>query len=128
MGEALLRQELPDLNVGSAGLGALVGHPADATSTELMREIGLDLSQHRAQQFTSAHASQADLILVMEGEQKFEIQRRYPPASGKVFRLGELGNFDIPDPYKKSRQAFDLAFGLIADSVKAWVPRIRALS
>lgn len=127
MAEGLLRQALPELNVFSAGLGALVGKPADATAIELATETGLDISQHRAQQFTGVLANQADLILVMDREQKREIQRRYPAASGKVFRLGEIGKFDIEDPYRKPRAAFEHALQLIQQGVDAWVPRIRAL-
>src|SRR5262249_45286096 len=91
MAEGLLRQALPNVRITSAGLGAMAGRPADPISTELMAEAGLDISRHRAQQLTGVQASQADLILVMESEHKLEVQRRYPVASGKVFRLGESG-------------------------------------
>ncbi|ODV41743.1 protein tyrosine phosphatase [Cupriavidus sp. UYMMa02A] len=128
MAEGLLRQELPELDVFSAGIGALVGKPADATAIELATETGVDISQHRAQQLTSVLASHADLILVMDSEQKREIQRRHPAASGKVFRLGEIGKFDIADPYRKPRAAFEHSFQLIQQGVSAWVPRIRALA
>src|SRR5262249_7769716 len=110
-----------------AGLGALVGKPADPTATELMAAFGLDISRHRAQQFTGIQAGLADLILVMEREQKHKIQRRYPASSGKVFRLGELEKFDIPDPYLQPRDAFERALQQIQHGVQAWVPRIQAL-
>lgn len=128
MAEGLLREAMPELSVFSAGLGALVGKPADATAIELATETGVDISQHRAQQLTSVLAGQADLILVMDSEQKAEIQRRYPAASGKVFRLGEVGKFDIDDPYRQPRAAFEHSFQLIQQGVNAWVPRIRALA
>ncbi|TDF66156.1 low molecular weight protein-tyrosine-phosphatase [Cupriavidus sp. L7L] len=127
MAEAKLRQALPEMQVESAGLGALVGRPADSMATDLMTEAGLNIHQHRAQQLTQALASQADMILVMDSEQKREIQRRYPSASGKVFRLGEVGKFDIPDPYRQPRSAFEHVLQLIQQGVEAWVPRIRAL-
>ncbi|CAG2156295.1 Low molecular weight protein-tyrosine-phosphatase Ptp [Cupriavidus yeoncheonensis] len=127
MAEAKLREALPEMHIYSAGLGALVGKPADAIATELMSEAGLDIRQHRAQQLTNMLASQADMIFVMDSEQKREIQRRYPSASGKVFRLGEVGKFDIPDPYRQPRAAFEDALKLIQSGVDAWVPRIHAL-
>lgn len=127
MAEEMLRRAMPELNVYSAGLGALVGKPADATSVELMDVLGFDIHSHRAQQLNNVLASQADLILVMDGEQKLEVQRRHPVATGKVFRLGEAGKFDIPDPYRQSREAFERALELIKHGVNAWVPRIRAL-
>lgn len=127
MAEGLLRERMPELNVYSAGLGALVGKLADASSIELMDDAGVDIHAHRAQQLNNVLASQADLILVMDGEQKLEVQRRHPVTTGKVFRLGEPGKFDIPDPYRQSRDAFQQAFELIRRGVDAWVPRIQAL-
>lgn len=127
MAEGLLREEMPEINVCSAGLGALVGHSADATSLELMDEAGVDIHAHRAQQLNNVLASQADLILVMDSEQKLEVQRRHPSTTGKVFRLGEPGKYDIPDPYRQPREAFEHAMELIQRGVDAWVPRIRAL-
>jgi len=128
MAEGLLRDAMPELNVYSAGLGALVGKPADATSVDLMDTAGVDIHPHRAQQLNNVLASQADLILVMDGEQKLEVQRRHPVTTGKVFRLGEPGKFDIPDPYRQPREAFEQSLELIQRGVDAWVPRIRALA
>ncbi|WP_454735763.1 low molecular weight protein-tyrosine-phosphatase [Cupriavidus necator] len=127
MAQGLLKQALPGVTVSSAGLAALIGKPADANAVELIAQAGLDISAHRAQPLTVALLSQADLILVMDNEQKHEIQRRYPAASGKVFRLGELGKYDIPDPYRRPRAAFEDALKLIQQGVDAWMPRIRAL-
>lgn len=127
MAEGLLREEMPEVNVYSAGLGALVGHSADVTSLELMDAAGVDIHAHRAQQLNNVLASQADLILVMDNEQKVEVQRRHPSTTGKVFRLGEPGKYDIPDPYRQPREAFEQTLELIQRGIGAWVPRIRAL-
>lgn len=127
MAEGLLREEMPEVNVYSAGLGALVGQSADAISIELMDAAGVDIHEHRAQQLNNALANQADLILVMDAEQKLEVQRRHPATTGKVFRLGEPGKFDIPDPYRQPHEAFEYALELIRRGIDAWVPRIRAL-
>jgi protein-tyrosine phosphatase len=56
MAESLLAQRLsgrsPDIWVGSAGLAALVGRPADPIAQTLMQERGLAISDHRARQIT----------------------------------------------------------------------------
>ncbi len=127
MAEALLREAMPELTVYSSGLGALVGKPADNSVIELMDAAGVDIHLHRAQQINNLLATQADLILVMDNEQKVEVQRRHPSTTGKVFRLGEPGKYDIPDPYRQPREAFEQALALIQRGVEAWVPRIRAL-
>lgn len=127
MAEALLRQALPEANVVSAGLGALVGQPADAHAVDLMKDLNLDITGHRARQINRAIATQADLILVMDNWQRQEIQQLHPATTGRVFRLGELAKFDVPDPYREGRPAFDNALELIQRGVEAWVPRIQAL-
>jgi len=128
LAEALLARELPTHRVWSAGLGALVGHPADPTSVQIGLEQGLDLSGHRAQQITSFMCQQADLILVMEQGHKAQLEQQYPQVRGKVFRLGQLGQFEIADPYREPREAFDAAWAAIARGVADWVPRIQQLS
>jgi protein-tyrosine phosphatase len=131
IGEALLAREFPQLKVWSAGLGALVGEPADPLATEVAASNGLDLSAHRAQQITSWMCQAADLILVMEQAHKTEIERRFPLVRGKVFRLGDSGkadHFDIADPYRQAKSAFEKAYVDIACGVAAWAPRIRQLS
>ncbi len=110
--------------VASAGLGALVGHPADEMAQELLLEQGIDISAHRARQLTSAMLRQADLVLVMEAEYKKAIESLDPCARGKVYRLGEWGNFDILDPYRQSREVFEHALQLIQQGVADWSSKL----
>ena len=125
--EALLKREFPEKKIWSAGLGALIGSPADPLSIEVAAARGLDMSDHRAQQLANWMCQIADLILVMEQSQKIEIQQQYPLVRGKVFLLGEFSKFDIADPYRQSIAAFDTAYEAIALGVANWAPRIRLL-
>src|SRR5687767_1633838 len=97
MAEALLKRALPGCNVKSAGLGALTGRGADPLSIQLMEEQGIDIKCHVAQQLSQALVSEAEVILVMDTEQKRHIESTYVGARGKVFRLGEAAKVDIPD-------------------------------
>lgn len=128
LAQVLLARDLPTHHVWSAGLGALVGAPADPFSVQIAQEQGLDLSAHRAQQVTSVMCQQAELILVMEQSHKSQIEQLYPQVRGKVFRLGQFGGFEIEDPYQKPREAFDTAHQGIAQGVADWLTRIRQLS
>ena len=128
MGEALIAAALPQLEVASAGVGALVGQPADPIARQLMAERGLDIESHRARQLTNLMCQQADLILVMDEEQRLLINQRHPLTRGKLFRLGEVARVDIPDPYRLGRPAFEQALQLIDAGASAWVERIRNLS
>lgn len=126
--EALLARELPAHTVASAGLGALIGQPADALAQAVAAEHGLDLGAHRAQQVSGWLCQQSDLILVMEQGHKAELERQFPAVRGKVYRIGHLGQFDVADPYRLPRSAFDEAYAAIAQGVSDWVPRIQQLS
>jgi protein-tyrosine phosphatase len=128
LAEALLARELPQHRVWSAGLAAVIGSQADATSQVIAQEQGLDLSAHRAQQVSLFMCQQVDLILVMEQSHKAQLEQQFPLVRGKVFRLGQYGNFDIADPYRQPREAFDAAWTAIARGVADWAPRIRQLS
>jgi protein-tyrosine phosphatase len=102
-----------DAVVESAGLGALVGKPADPIALQLMQARGLDLSGHRARQITREIIRAFDLILVMEMEQQRGVEQIDPSARGRVHRIGRVGGFDVPDPYRRGLSAFEESLGLI---------------
>ena len=124
MAEALLKRALPGRKVHSAGLGALVGKGADPSSIQLMEEQGIDIKGHVAQQLTQALVSEAEVILVMDTDQKRYIESTYMGARGKVFRLGEAAKVDIPDPYREGIDSFRHAQRLIEDGVQVWASQI----
>lgn len=128
LAQGLLAQQLPNHIVWSAGLGALVGQPADPLSIQVAATNGVDISAHRAQQINSFLCQQAELILVMEQMHKTQLEQQFPSVRGKTFRLGQYGQFDIADPYRRPLEAFETAYTSIAQGVADWVPRIRKLS
>ena len=128
MAEALLAQALTDCDVSSAGLSAMIGRPADLIARDLMKERGISIEQHRARQISLDLCQRADLILVMDLEQRRDLERRYPFASGKVFRLCEHEKRDVPDPYQAGRAAFQTSLALIEDGATQWANRISRLS
>ena len=128
LAQALLVRELPGHTVWSAGLGALVGQAADSLSIQVAAAHGLDVTEHRAQQVTSWLCQQTELILVMEQAHKSQLEQLFPVVRGKVFTLGQFGQFDIADPYQEPIEAFEVAYAAIAQGVADWVPRIRKLS
>jgi len=110
---AALKKRGIDVAVESAGLGALVGHPADPIAVKLMQARGLDLSGHRGRQLTREIIRSFPLILVMEKEQQRGVEQLDPSARGRVHRIGRVGNFDVPDPYRRGPAAFEESLGLI---------------
>lgn len=125
MGEALLRERLSnEYSVSSAGLGALVNHPADPHSVTIMDELGVDITAHRARQINEQILRENDLILVMTKKQQSHLESEFPFARGKVFRMGHWGNLDIEDPYRLEMDNFRKAYDEIDAGVSEWVKRI----
>ena len=114
------------MTVESAGLGALVGYPADEFAIELMSERGIDITSHRARQLHPDMIRAADLILVMEHGHKKAIDAMDPAARGKVQRLGEWQDMEISDPYRQSKEVFADALQDIEDGVADWVERLKS--
>lgn len=132
MAEVLLAQRLRERGISavveSAGTGALVGRPAEKHARELMRERGLDLSRHRARQLTPELIRDFELVLVMEAAQQRAVEAMWPSARGRVHTLGKMGKFDVPDPFRQDRAAFERSLSFIerglADFENAfWRPR-----
>ena len=131
--EFLLRERLQqsnvphsDVQVASAGLSAMVGHPMEAIAAQVMRDHGVDGSSHRARQLTPAMVRDSDLVLVMEQSHLAAIGRMAPPTSGKVFLLGKWqGDTRISDPYRHERGEFDHVYQLIEQGVASWLPHIQ---
>ena len=124
MAEALLavavQEEHPEVSVSSAGLGALVGHPADALSQELMQARGIDISAHRARQISPDIVFGSDLILTMSTEQQEQLEQQYPGVRGRVHRIGKWEGYDISDPFKRPKAAFEQALVLIEQGIDEW--------
>jgi len=124
-GEYLLKSLLPNKNIASAGVGALVGKPADKLACQVAEENGISLVGHQGRQLTSALCREFDLILVMEQGHINAVTNIAPEARGKTMLFSQwLQKQDIPDPYRQSKEAFDHAYSLIEASAKAWAQKL----
>ncbi|HQW20957.1 MAG TPA: low molecular weight protein-tyrosine-phosphatase [Rhodocyclaceae bacterium] len=127
--EYLLRQRLEAVaswqgSVHSAGIGALVNHPADENTQAMMLAKDIDLSAHRAKQLTLEHLRQADLVLVMEKHHRQAVLDLDPTARGKTFLLGHWINTEIPDPYRRGEEAHAEALRLIELAISPWLEKL----
>ncbi|CAI2432726.1 TPA: protein tyrosine phosphatase [Serratia fonticola] len=120
-GERLLKEALPSKKVSSAGIGALVGKPADAMATEVASQHALSLEGHLAQQLTGTMCREYDLILVMEKGHIDAVCRFAPEVRGKTMLYGHwLEQKEVPDPYRKSREAFEFVYDLLSEASQKW--------
>lgn len=109
MAETILKERLrnsgmTDISVSSAGLMDMKGGRAREEALSIIEKLGVDISHHRSRHLTGEMVTDADLILVMEGEHRDKIVSSYPESAGKVFLLSKFGNekgvaMDIADPY-----------------------------
>ncbi|ABF12709.1 low molecular weight protein-tyrosine-phosphatase [Cupriavidus metallidurans] len=126
MAAALLGRALPQCRVLSAGLAPPVGAAADPRAVRLLAVEGSDLTDHRARAVSAALVAGADLVLVMDEEQRDALEDMYPQARGKTYRLCEQEQTDVPDPFSGSMSMFVIALGLIKMGVESWSARIHA--
>lgn len=126
--EHLMRAALHDTDilVSSAGLGALVDKPIEATALSVLQQHGHTPHEHCARQLTGSILREHDLILVMERRHIQGISDMAPQARGKTFLLGKwLDEREIPDPYRRDRETFEHVYSLIEASVAAWAKRLK---
>ena len=102
---------LNDIEVVSAGTGALTGAPASEGSYLIAIEQGLDLSSHRARSLTRDQVELADVILTMTEAQAERVATL--GGAGKVHTLPAFARY--PD---SRREVLD-PFGLEVESYRA---------
>ena len=125
MGERLLRQQLPGKQVTSAGIFGLEGHPADEVAQDVAWHHGVSLDDHVGRKLTRSLLQKSDLILVMEPEHLRFIAAMAPENRGKSLLFGQwLETKAIPDPYRKSRDAFEYVFGQLGKASQEWARRL----
>jgi len=116
-----MKHYCPHIQVSSAGLGALVNYPADENAIKVAAQHDLSLEGHRARKITSAMCRENDLILVMERKHINEIGKIAPEVRGKTMLFGHWCNGrEIPDPYRKSIEAFESVYLLLDDAAQKW--------
>lgn len=98
MAEALARRVLAerghgDVRVASAGTSALPGSGASDAVPVVLREIGVELGDHRASELTAERVEWADMILVMSPRHRLAVE-----AAGGMDKVALVTAFlDGPD-------------------------------
>lgn len=104
MAEALMKRKCESLNlpvsVSSCGLAAYPGDSVSENSVEAMREIGIDISSHRARALTSYLIDETDLFVVMTQSHATALESVV--AKEKICVLGG----GIADPYGQDLDAY----------------------
>ena len=130
MADGLLKHMLRgrnDVQVASAGLGALDGSGATDAAIEVMAELGIDISSHVSQPLNSDLVRQADFIFTMTRQQQDTIHALYPSAAEKTFLVREFEesrtaeNKDIADPIGQSIDVYRRTRDQIRDALPSLI-------
>jgi protein-tyrosine phosphatase len=82
----------------SGGLSGGFAAPASSRAIQVMREIGVDISNHLSQTITPEMVEHSDRVMVMTPEQMGTILRLVPTAKGRVMLLDPKGRA-VEDPH-----------------------------
>ncbi|MFC2023641.1 low molecular weight protein arginine phosphatase [Chloroflexota bacterium] len=136
MAEGILRQRLANQGLGgqhrvfSAGVWALDGRPASENARQVMKEKGIDISDHIAHSIAASDVSDADLILVMSREHQDMIVNTWSQYRWKVYRLSEMTGKrkDVRDPYGGTLDEYRACADIISGYIDLGLERILQLA
>lgn len=116
--------ELPDrgFRISSAGIQAFSGGRASQHAIELMSAEGLDLEKHRTRPLTRTMAQEADLIIALSHNHRWQIVQWDPEFADRVEVINEAG---VTDPIGGSLEVYQqCAQEIEAELRERWIERI----
>jgi len=133
MFRALLKQKRNDWRhwqVESAGTWAMPGQPVVGEVQSVLARYGLDVSSHRSREVNGDILARADLILVMEKNQREALCVEYPEHCSRIYLLTEMTGqaHNVPDPIGGSLADYEQAAVLIQSLLEEGFERIVALT
>jgi protein-tyrosine phosphatase len=116
--------------IDSAGLGAWhLGQAPDTRAQAAARKRGIDISGQSARQVEEGDFTRFDLLLVMDGSNFAELERRAPAeARAKIRRFLDFapraGTKDVPDPFYGGAEGFHRALDLIEEAARGLLAQL----
>ncbi len=108
-----------DVTASSAGLVDMKRESADPIAAKILMENGFDETDHHSTLLTEDSVTTADLIIVMEDNQRKLLTETYHEAEKKIRLLKSFmkgyqeTDKDIKDPYRMSSYHYRLCFSEI---------------
>ena len=128
MAEGLARHLLKgrnDIQVVSAGVGAIPDAPPSPYAVDAMADIGIDISHHLSQPISPELIERSDFIFGMTRSHVESLQLLFPGAAEKAFLMREFDDSvdpmykDIPDPIGHSREMYAHVRNQIQEALKS---------
>jgi len=133
LAEALLRKAVEgrcDVEVCSAGLGALPGGPANRQTIEALKRRGISLEGFRSRMVDAALINWATHVFAMTRGHLDAMVRMFPEAGDKLFLACEFVDLpgqgvgaDVPDPIGGGAEAYEE----VAKTLELAIPGILGL-
>jgi protein-tyrosine phosphatase len=133
MGEGLLAQRIAErlgvpmgsleekgVTVMSAGIAAMPGAPAADQAVEVMRQVGVDISNHQSQPITGRLAKFADVILTMTNGHRQALISHWPMLETRTKTIRRDGG-DIGDPIGRPISVYSSTADQIDQQLSEWV-------
>lgn len=111
------------IDVFSAGISAGESDPAAREAVQIMRETGLDLSQHLSQQVTAPMLDGSTIVLTMTGRHRHVLLEAYPDLSGRIHLLNRAGE-DIADPIGGTADDYRYCAQQISENLQLWIDEL----
>lgn len=122
----LVQEEVEDWQVASAGTWAIEGMPATPKARLVLKNQGIDISDHRSQQIDRGLIDSFDLIITMERSQKEALKAEFPHKANRIYLLSEVIDqvYDIKDPIGMSFSDFQTTYDEIEQTLKSGLSKI----
>ncbi len=123
-------EDAQDWRIESAGTWPEVGLPALAEAQLVMREQGLDLTDHRAREVSAELLAQFDLVLTMQQSHKEALCAEFPQFAGRIWQLSEMSGsyWDVLDPLPLRADEVRRLAQTIDQALARGMPRILTLA
>lgn len=113
------------VEVRSGGTLGLKEMPPANHAISVMKELGIDISNHRCQGITKDDVQWADYILVMTLEHSSELRHRFPESDSKLLQLASFGGMtEISDPYRSWKWRFRKTRNLLNNCIINFIDQL----
>lgn len=127
MAEGLFRKMLKEEGLEgrvlcqSAGLSPVEGEPASPNAVEALREVGVDISGHRARRLTGEELPMWDLFFTMSQTHGYILRQAGAPE-GSIYVPGF-----VADPFGKDLEAYRRCRDTLLGELQEFLPLLKKL-
>lgn len=109
--------------VASAGVAAMPGARASQEAVDVLKTMGLDLSDHESQPVSDQLVESADLILTMTNGHRQAMVSHWPDIAERTHVVCRDGG-DVSDPIGGPPELYESCAKQIDEQLKAWVNQL----